>query len=560
MTCGLHAQELKVTGIQARYRNGQTFVTWKDAAEGEADAKLYYALYGSDKPITQNNLAEAELLQKNIFYNSARLLGYAFSEKSRLDPAKPMVILEEGAKPLPMWSGVTAVTARKNARNYYAVVAMNSAGAPLSQVVPGESALTGSVEERVAPIQPIRFNSAKNSAGQPIVLQKKQPLRVEFHASNSYASDRFYDADGDNYLYFATSDMGYRDGLQGVFQVKENRSRLVLASFDAIEKPYGDPLNFTRETFWFGYLCVPQWANDKKPRAYPFTEKRMLWIMDWVMKTYDVDTNRVYAGGGSMGAWGSTTFALRHPEIFAAVYPSRPRTRQIGLPVMDRDRKSVLMDDGKTDYYKRMDMVNFVTERHDDLPFYAWCCGRHDGFATFKEQIDMVKAMTANHHGFAFAWNDGDHAGGVQALYNVTNYYGEQLFALNQSYPAFGNSSINDDIGSGEMEEVVDGKWHRVVQDGQREGGINLGFAWKILADEELKWAVTLSNDLAKVEMTVDVTPRRCQKFKTKAGDKFKWANTAGGNGEVTADAWGLVTVEKVKIRPGAETTLTISQ
>ena len=34
----------EVAEIQAVCRNGQSFVTWKDAAEGEADAKLRYTL------------------------------------------------------------------------------------------------------------------------------------------------------------------------------------------------------------------------------------------------------------------------------------------------------------------------------------------------------------------------------------------------------------------------------------------------------------------------------------------------------------------------------------
>ena len=74
------------------------------------------------------------------------------------------------------------------------------------------------------------------------------------------------------------------------------------------------------------------------------------------------------------------------------------------------------------------------------------------------------------------------------------------------------------------------------------------------------RWSVKLSNDMAKADMTVDVTPRRCQKFKVKPGEKFKWTNSSGGSGTVTADKNGLVTVTKVKIKPGAETTLTISR
>jgi len=276
------------------------------------------------------------------------------------------------------------------------------------------------------------------------------------------------------------------------------------------------------------------------------------------VKKYGADPERVYAGGGSMGAWGSSTFAFRHPEVFAAVYPDRPRTRQKGMPSLVKvagKGEDVMMYDGKTTYFDRMDMVKFATEHHEDLPVYVWACGRRDGFASWQEQVDMVKALTASHHGFAFAWNDGDHSSGSMAMAQVSKYYGPGKFARNQSYPAFGNSSINDNLGNGDPKDGDLG-----VPDFKKSPGINLGFIWKDVADEDGKWSVKLSNDLAKAEMTVDVTPRRCQKFKLKAGDKLKWTNSAGGNGEVVADQWGLVTVEKVKIAPGAESVLTITK
>jgi len=263
-----------------------------------------------------------------------------------------------------------------------------------------------------------------------------------------------------------------------------------------------------------------------------------------------------------MGAWGSSTFAFRHPEVFAAVYPDRPRTRQRGLPSLINlpgKKEAVMMDDGKTTYFDRMDMVKFAGEHHEDLPVYVWCCGRRDGFASWQEQVDMVKALTASHHGFAFAWNDGDHSSGSYAMGRVTKYFGREKFARNRSYPAFGNSSINDNLGSGDPKDGDLGN------DDPKKGavqtfGINLGFIWKDVVDEDGKWSVKLANDLCKAEMTVDVTPRRCQKFKAKAGDKLNWTNSAGGNGAVAADQWGLVTVEKVKLLPGAETVLTLTR
>src|SRR5687767_9492000 len=83
------AADVGVTGIQAVHRHGQTFVTWKDVAEGEAGAPFRYALYRADRPITPDNLAQAERCYRGVLHNSAKLYGSAFNRKDRLDPAKP---------------------------------------------------------------------------------------------------------------------------------------------------------------------------------------------------------------------------------------------------------------------------------------------------------------------------------------------------------------------------------------------------------------------------------------------------------------------------------------
>ena len=88
----------RVTGMQAVCRNGQTFVTWKDVAEGEAGSAVRYALYRSDRPITQANLGRAELCYDGVLNNSAKRFGSAFRMKDRLDPSKPTCIIEQGGR------------------------------------------------------------------------------------------------------------------------------------------------------------------------------------------------------------------------------------------------------------------------------------------------------------------------------------------------------------------------------------------------------------------------------------------------------------------------------
>lgn len=547
--------ELAVTEIKAEHRNGQTFVTWKDAAEGEAGAKMRYSVYRSDKPITQANLAQAKVCITGILNNTGQLFGWAWRAKDRLNPDPPTVLLKEGGEHLPKGCGVGVVTVGEPGKRYYAVVATQS-GKPVTQVIAGKSATTEAIDERPGKIKPIKIWDSKTRKG-PYIKQTclsgktGLPLMVKLHASGGYrhAGRSTY---GDYYVYFSRPEWGWRQGLPGVFAVQERRykgvgHRVELAAADAIlHTGSGNSM----ETYWFGYVCVPQGAEHKEPRAYNFTEERTLWIIKYTIEKYGIDPMRVYCSGGSMGAWGTTTFALRHPEIFAAIYPNRPRTRQRGRPSLVKvgRKDKIMMADGKTDYFDRMDMTKFVTNHPADLPFYGWCCGRRDGFASWAEQIAMVKALTAAKHGFAFAWNDGNHSSGAKPMGRVSKYYPWHLFAKNKSYPAFGNSSIDNDMGDGDPKK------------GDMEGGINLGFKWSEVVDKADKWSVKVSNELCKAPMTVDITPRRCQAFKPKPGEAYKWRNSTGGSGEISADANGLVTVTKVELKPGSDTVLTLTK
>jgi pimeloyl-ACP methyl ester carboxylesterase len=547
------AQSVQVTGINAVHRNGQTFVTWKDVEEGERGAKYRYSLYRAPTAIDKETLAHATLVYRGVVNNSAKLFGSDFWPRDRLDPTKPTVPLREGGPPLPLWTGLAVYTTKVDGDAFYAVVATNEDGKALTRVEPGKSATVTAVTERVAPIEPIKVYDSKQrptyAAQTSISGTKGLPLILGLHGSQAQgggASDW-----GDYYTYFGTEAMGYRDGLPGVFSVEERRYEtgnvLELKPRDAILHPNGkEPM----ETYWFGYLSVPQWASHRDRRAYPFTENRLLWLMDWSIKRYGADPDRVYVAGQSMGGWGATTFGLRHPEIFAAIYPTLPRTRQRGLPGLeDGAPRRALMPDGKTDYFERMDMVEFVSQTRTDLPFMGWSIGRRDEFASWKDQVDMARALTASHHAFAFAWNDADHSDqGTRPMELIYKYYDPGKISRKVSYPAFGNSSIDNKPGDGNL------------QHGDKEGGINLGFAWRDVRDTPDRWTAGLANELAKTDMTVDVTPRRTTEFKPAPGEKFEWTSSAGGSGEVSADRWGLVTVEKVVIRPGQYTTLTISR
>ncbi|MEX0704397.1 MAG: hypothetical protein WD069_20015 [Planctomycetales bacterium] len=548
------ADDGSVTEIRAAHRHGQTFVTWRDAAEGEAGANFRYALYRSDRPITPENLGQAELCCRGVLNNSAKLFGSAFFMADRLDPEKPYSVIEAGAEPLSPWSGLAVHTVRKAGRAYYAVVATDEKLNPVTAIVPGQSATAEPVDEQPAPIQPIKLYDSKDrrtaADRTSITGARGLPLHVTLHGSSGRGGGA--GETGDYHLYFGSREMGHRDGLPGVFSVSEYRgkpeNRLLLRPRDALEHPSG---NRAMETYWFGYWCVPQWADHDDPRVYPFTERQLLWMIDWSIEKYGADPMRITLGGNSSGGVGSWNVGLRHPELFAAIYPVVGRVRRVPAVALEGklDRNApALMADGKTSYHDHVDGPKFVAGHPGDLPFVGWCCGRHDGWTTWQENIDMVRALTAGRHGFAFSWNNGNHGGGGAAGRLITKYYPAEKFARDRSYPAFGNSSLDDDLGNGDP------------ADGDLVGGINLGFDWKDVCDAPHEWTVALSNELATAEMTVDVTPRRCGQFRPMPGENVTWTNTAGGSGEAIADRHGLVTIPAVRIAPKEATTLAITR
>ena len=92
------------------------------------------------------------------------------------------------------------------------------------------------------------------------------------------------------------------------------------------------------------------------------------------------------------------------------------------------------------------------------------------------------------------------------------------------------------------------------IQDGDGSGQANWYLWWstKDIVDEDSKWEMTvgLAKNAPKDDCTVDVTPRRLQKLKSKPGQAFTWTNTALdgkslGSGTETADKWGLLTIKQ---------------
>jgi hypothetical protein len=72
-----------------------------------------------------------------------------------------------------------------------------------------------------------------------------------------------------------------------------------------------------RGDWWWGI------EKYKGPDVCP-TEKRVIDTVKWVIKKYDIDENRVYLCGNSMGGSGTLGIGMRHGDVFAAIKANVP--------------------------------------------------------------------------------------------------------------------------------------------------------------------------------------------------------------------------------------------
>jgi hypothetical protein len=195
-----------------------------------------------------------------------------------------------------------------------------------------------------------------------------------------------------------------------------------------------------------------------------------------------------------------------------------------------------------------------------NLPFIGFGNGKNDGGIGWPHVVDLAKAFQEARQPHAVVWNLRGHGAG-------SFYPAGIVFRSDRSLPAFTACSLDNDIGTAtktpESREVKM-PWGEIMKDGydgDSQGQINTYLRWQTddIVDKDGAWEMTVylaggQGGAPKDDCTVNVTPRRCQNFKPKPGDKFKWTNTSLADnkeiqsGESTADKYGLVTIEKVTI------------
>jgi pimeloyl-ACP methyl ester carboxylesterase len=594
--------------VTAFHRSGQTFLTWTERADLRGEQ---YCVYRHGEPITAANLAKAKRLARvgegsGLFF--ADRYNHEGSGTWRARYVDRFVI-QDKAKPLPPGVGLLVWTVaaedfggRESGKGYYAVTTVASGGAEnVRHLGPGNT--TGPVAERVEDPLPVE------------IAHKGKPLA---HAFIQYMDLRAWNPtfcaprEGNYYFGLKADSPGVPNALQyaWAYTVGEpdpaNHGRKVPAKLPVIlylhgwdDDTYKPQLTASRwycalevrpidthQTWFFGFARKHDYRKAAQPpkgdTIVNYTEQRMLRMVYDLLRHPKLgpraDRNRIYVYGHSMGGSGTLALALRYPNVFAAAYASEPMTnyRTSGDGGATNWRPDVepkwgkvawnlpVRIDGPGGWAKHLQrhngtgvwdwqnhQANLTKRIADEIVPICLAHGLKDTAIEWKTQgLGTYAALNASARAWAGAVLDLDHTwtsfeGFLPSLGDLQGVgpFGGLKAVLNETVPGLSNASTNAPIppkGVGRYNTTLEwsASWN----------------PWdKAPIDTPTEWRISLRATDGKAT-TVDVTPRRCRKFRPRPGARYRWENRRVGDdgltagGVVTADRHGLVTVRKFAV------------
>lgn len=283
------------------------------------------------------------------------------------------------------------------------------------------------------------------------------------------------------------------------------------------------------QEWWWGADEIN--ANpDKYKNALTPVENRVLATIEWVVRRYKIDRNRIYMRGTSMGGSGTLGLGINHGDIFAALQGEVPA--------------------GTKHAIYRLNNTKSVKDRigtGDDVPPVFVFFSQKDGWSKGTEEwLDLIHRDKLS---VLAAWGPWGHINHYEMTNPAAFEYPWLSIRRNQAYPAFTNTS-SDEKYPGLQSDAPD-----------QNGQINAYFRWSVMDDQPGKFVIELrlvqnrelnSSVEIPAKVTTDVTPRRLQSFKIKAGKAYNWKIEQGGHlitsGTASADDQALLTITQVKV------------
>ena len=304
---------------------------------------------------------------------------------------------------------------------------------------------------------------------------------------------------------------------------------------------YVDCRKHQAQDWWWGGMHSGDQGLIKRNSGGDTTpvEKRVIDTVKWAIQKYDIDPNRVYLCGNSMGGSGTLGIGMRHGDVFAAIKANVPAgiehvTQRMYFPPLSVPENVSLPDPPVCIDYS--------------APNDGWSVG-HDRF---------VEAMNDRKYSLFFYWGPFGHANNSAQITKVNDLIDSFDWLdvkKNEAYAVFTNATCNSTL-----------PWPDDLKS-MAAGQVNAFFRWKNISDSAEKFEISLklvnSTDLKTQfeipkEANADVTLRRAQNFRMKPGGTFYWTfGTIKGDGQ--ADAEGMVTLPALKMT-SAPTVLSLTR
>jgi dienelactone hydrolase len=561
------AAGVPVSELKAAYRDGQIFLTWREEATPEGTT---FNVYRHHQPITKANLAKATKVGHHLERHSARDWWQDPASFAPDAPAAPPAgfRIQAGAAPLDPSGGlfVHTVTPQTAGASYFAVTSSSATGVEDTTLVPGVNTLIEPVVGRVALAQPIWQEDGPAPAPGS---GKGKSLTFVLHGRGG-GKTAGPGAQRVNYLAFGDAKQGWREGLPFKFLVSISDTTVRITPCDrhwagrpVTESPDRRDHCPAISSFWYGYNSrLYETTRTTKSVVPNYTEEQILWMMRWAQAYLGTDPNRTYLTGGSMGGSGAISLAMHYPQHFAAVMATVPvvsfTTRGGGRGSLARLDCACGPVDATTVNHEGVPLLEHMNgelqaaRAKTDLPYLFVTHGRTDRSIPWANNPPFYRAMNAARQGLSVYWNNEDHAGVARACPDDVKAWTPLLerFALNRSFPVFTNCSDNKDPGDGDPAR------------GDIIGWMNRGLDWKDVVDTPTLYAITViaAHPEIRYPVTVDLTLRRLQQFKVRAGEVVKLS--VGGQPPIPlrVDEKGLITISNVRIESAEGTRIQLAR
>ncbi|MCK6555631.1 putative glycoside hydrolase [Candidatus Binatia bacterium] len=542
----------QVTGAGATHRSGQTFVTWNEQSAGGAEVR--YRVYRSTQPIDAATIDQATLLAEVEPDSGAYV--HETSGCSNGSGCSPIgqqrfVIADDGS-PLPVGVGLFVHTVHDGGPGYYAVTRVVDGNENRDDF--GANRVDALPEGEATP-RPVRVWTNATGTGWVFTQFMDHAVwnaQVEGYAYNFYVGvPAGYSAAGPAWPL-----MMQLHAYTGTYRLP--------ASPGTGGTDYGWPIvqvfpDDRTNTWWFGFGANAAHVDRRLADApvVDYTHRRLDAILDFVAGNWNVDANRQYLFGGSMGGSGTVNYGLRRGDRFAAIYAESAMTdfaqagaaggtawETGGITALWGTRAQALPTTHGMSVWDWYDLQSWVSANPAAaLPFLADHHGRNDDVIDWETQgAPWYPALEAGRHGMVGVFDASGHSwpGFVadSTVFQLTDF----AFRRDESFPAFSRAANSDDPA---------------VTTGCRNCRLEWSSSWLDFAgpplDMPARYEIVLRTTNG-ANTTVDVTPRRLQQFVVAAGASYAWEHrrladdALLGGGTAVADGDGLLTVSDVPV------------